>query len=152
MDYRSWVRRGLLNTHERVQLCTADMTDEEAGRVVAGLTPAIWQVGHVVVTEAGYAQRGGIAVDVPPSYETFFKMGTGGAAKYPPLAEVRRAFEETHRALLDAAATADFAGPAEGRAYSNVGEMLVAACVHRAYHIGKLTSLRALLEKRRLFG
>jgi hypothetical protein len=128
------------------------MTDEEAGRVVNGLTPAIWQVGHLVVSEAGYAQRAGIPVEVPSSYEGLFKMGTGGAAKYPPLADVRQAFEATHRSLLDAAATADYDQTIEGRAYSNIGELLVSSCVHRGYHIGKLTTLRALLEKKRLFG
>jgi len=153
MDFRSWVTRGLVNTHERVQLCTADLTDEEAGRVLAGkLTPMIWQVGHVTLTEAGYAQRGAVPVELPGSYETFFKMGTGGQAKYPPLADVRRAFDATHQALLKVASTADYATPAEGRAFSNIGEMLVGACIHRGYHIGKMTTLRALLEKKRLFG
>ena len=152
MDYRSWPTRGLMATHERVQLCTADVTDEEAGRVVSGLTPIIWQIGHVALIDAGYGQRGGVPVELPRSYETLFKAGTGGAAKYPPLAEMRQAFEAAHQALLKVASTADFATPVEGRAYSNVGEMLVAACIHRAYHIGKMTTLRALLEKKRLFG
>jgi len=151
-DYRTLVTRGLINTHERVQLCTADLSDEEAGRVVVGLTPMIWQVGHVTMTEVGYAKRSGVAVEVPSSYEALFKMGTGGQATYPPLADVRQAFEATHQALLKVASTADFATPVEGRGYSNIGEMLVGACVHRGYHIGKMTTLRALLEKKRLFG
>jgi hypothetical protein len=151
-EYRAGLTRGLLNTHERVQLCTADLTDEEANRVVAGLTPIIWQAGHVVLTEAGYAKRGGAPVELPPSFETLFKMGTGGQAKYPPLAEVRQAFETTHQALLKIAASGNLATPTEAPSYSNVGEMLVGANVHRAYHIGKMTTLRALLEKKRLFG
>ena len=81
-------------------------------------------------------------------------MGTGGAAKYPPLAEVRQAFEATHQALLKTAATADYDAPTPrpGNSYANVGELMVSACVHRAYHIGKMTTLRALLGKDRLFG
>jgi len=154
MDYRSWPTRGMIATHERVQLCTADLNDEEAGRVISGLTPIIWQLGHVTLTEAGWAKFGGVPVELPSAYATFFKMGTGGEAKYPPLAEVRQAFEATHQAILKAAATADYAAPTptQGHSYSNVGELMVSVCIHRGYHIGKMTTLRALLGKRRLFG
>lgn len=151
-DYRAALTRGLVNTHERVLLCAADLTDEEGGRVVAGLTPIVWQVGHVCATEVGYTKRGGMPVELPPSYEALFKMGTGGQATYPPLADVRQSFEATHQALLKIASGADLAAPVDVRGYANVGEMLVSASVHRAYHIGKMTTLRALLEKKRLFG
>ncbi|MFN3286306.1 MAG: hypothetical protein ACK45F_08505 [bacterium] len=36
--------------------------------------------------------------------------------------------------------------------YRNVGEMLALSAYHRGYHIGKMTTVRALLGKRRLFG
>lgn len=151
-----WNTRSINTTHDRVQLCTADLTDEEAARVVAGLTPMIWQLGHITLIEAGWTKLAGVPVELPQSYKAFFSIGTGGAAAYPPLAEMREAFEATHQALLKAAATADYAAPIPGASerlsYSNVGELMVSACVHRGYHIGKMTTLRALLGKPRLFG
>jgi hypothetical protein len=48
--------------------------------------------------------------------------------------------------------TAQLDAPAEGRSYSTVEEMLVFAVYHRGYHVGKITTLRALLKKPRLFG
>jgi hypothetical protein len=153
MDAKAMPARGIMSTHERVTLCTADLTDEEAGRVISGLTPVIWQLGHITLTEAGWVTLAGVPVELPGSYATLFKRGTGGRAEYPLLAEVRQAFERTHEALLKAAATADYdtPTPSEGRSYSNVAELMVSACVHRGYHIGKMTTLRALLGKRQLF-
>jgi len=153
MDFASMVMRGLSFTHERLRLCTADLTDEEAGRVLAGqLTPAVWQLGHVALVDTGHARRSGGAYALPTRYEDVFKIGTGGEAAYPPLAEVWQNFDGAHQAIVKIATTVDLTTPAEGRAYSNVGEMLVQVCIHRSYHIGKLTTLRALLGKRRLFG
>jgi hypothetical protein len=40
----------------------------------------------------------------------------------------------------------------DGRNYRTAGEMLVFAIYHRGYHVGKATTLRALLKKPRLFG
>jgi len=153
MDAASMVRRGLESTYDRLQRCVADLTDEEAGQMLAGqLTGATWQLGHTVLVDAAVIKRAGGTSAVPDAYGDLFKMGSGGQALYPPLADVRKALDGTQAALLHLAATADYGTPVEGQNYLNVGEMLVFNCVHRGYHIGKLTTLRALLRKQRLFG
>jgi hypothetical protein len=82
----------------------------------------------------------------------FFKAGTGGPADYPSLGQVWEAFDRGHSTLVEAARSADMTRPVEGPMYANVGEMLIYASVHRGYHIGKMTTLRALLNKPILFG
>ena len=90
-------------------------------------------------------------------HHSLFKTGSGGAADYPPLSEVVRAFDETQEALAHAAAEATLETPIEvpagrPRVFTNIAEMFSFADAHRWYHIGKITSLRALLGKPRLFG
>ncbi|HXX39289.1 MAG TPA: DinB family protein [bacterium] len=153
MDAASIVKRGFESTYERLKRCAADLTDEEARRVLAGqLTGATWQIGHTALIDANVVRRAGGTFAVPDGYESLFKMGSGGSAAYPPLADLLNLLERTQAALLQIAATGDYARPVEGQNYSNVGEMLVFNCVHRGYHIGKLTTIRALLGKPRLFG
>lgn len=153
MDAKPIVVQQLGISHDRLKQCIDDLTDEEARRLLAGaLSPVVWQLGHVAVMDASFAQRAGGTHTVPARFTDLFKMGSGGAADYPPLSDVWGAFEASHQALLATAQTADYTKPIEGRAYSNVGEMLTYASAHRTYHIGKMTSLRALLGKKRLFG
>jgi len=149
---RALIAYGLETSHARVLRCVEDLTEEEARDAPHGLTPIIWQLGHLVVSDAGYLRRAGGAIALPPRYGDLFAMGTGGRAEYPPLAEVRGRFEPIHRALLDVARTADYGAPVEGRSYRTVGELLAFVAYHRGYHIGKMTTLRALLRKPRLFG
>ncbi len=80
--------------------------------------------------------------------------GTGGAADYPPLSEVVQTLEDTHETLMRTMAEVKLETPVEGPpgSFTNIGEMFSFATVHRWYHIGKITSLRALLGKPRLFG
>ncbi len=153
MDINAMISQQLDLSHERVKRCVADLTDEEARRVLAGmLTPVIWQLGHLAVVDAGVVQRGGGSYTVPPRYVDLFKQGTGGQADYPPLEEVSATFDGAQWALLTVAREADYTKPVEARAYTNVGEMLIFVNQHRGYHIGKMTTLRALLTKPRLFG
>jgi hypothetical protein len=119
---------------------------------LAGLAPIVWQVGHLVWADSSMARRVDGTSGMPDGYADLFKTGTGGDAAYPPLAEVKEALDRAQQSLEAAARTADPATPLEARNYSNVGEMLLFACFHRGYHIGKMTTLRALLKKPRLFG
>ncbi len=91
---------------------------------------------------------------MPAGYEALFKRGTGGGGgeTYPSLDEVKAAFDRAQQSLQNAARTVDLGTPVEARNYGNIGEMLVFTCYHRGYHIGKMTTLRALLKKARLFG
>ncbi|MDR7419885.1 MAG: DinB family protein [Armatimonadota bacterium] len=144
---------GLQATHTRLQRCLEDLSEDEARTSPAGgLSPLIWQAGHVATTDFAFARRAGGQTPVPPGYETLFQMGTGGQADYPPLAAVRRNVDRAQQILEALTKTATLDAPADGRSYRTVGEMLVFAAYHRGYHIGKMTTLRALLKKPRLFG
>ncbi len=153
MDMRSMLAQQLTVSYDRAKRCIADLSDEEARRMLAGkLTPVIWQLGHIVVVDSSFVGRAGGTYAVPPRFVDLFKQGTGGQADYPPLGDAAAAFDGVQQALLRAAREADFAKPVDGRAYTNVGEMMMYVSAHRNYHIGKMATLRALLAKPRLFG
>ncbi|HLJ59832.1 MAG TPA: DinB family protein [bacterium] len=154
MDKNAMIAQQLGISHERLRLCVADLADEDAGRVHAGLlAPIVWQLGHVALVDAGFVQKAGGTCTIPPRFDELFRAGSGGAADYPPLADVWAAFDAAHEALLEVARTVDGATPVDGRGrYHNVGEMLIFCTYHRGYHVGKITTLRALLGKPRLFG
>ncbi len=153
MELQQMILGQLLATRQRILRCLEDLSDDEARRTPTGnLSPVIWQVGHLAWADAGYAGRADRAPTLPPAFEGLFKTGTGGVAAYPPLAQVTDAFNVAQQALEAVARSADLEQSLEARAYTNVGEMLIFACYHRGYHVGKMTTLRALLGKPRLFG
>jgi uncharacterized damage-inducible protein DinB len=143
---------GLQSTHTRLQRCLEDLTEQEAGAKPDGLTPIIWQAGHVATTDFAFARRADGHTEPPAGYEALFQMGTGGADSYPPLAEVRAALDRAQEILEQLSGEAPLDAPVKGRSYATVGEMLIFAAYHRGYHVGKVTTLRALLKKPRLFG
>lgn len=149
---RELITYGLETTYARVVMCVDDLSEEDARERPSRLTPVIWQLGHLVIRDSGYLTRAGGSIEIPAAYEAIFKMGTGTAVDYPMLAEVRRYFETVQRGLLDAARSTDLAKPVEGRSYRTAGEVLTFTAYHRGYHVGKMTTLRALLGKPRLFG
>lgn len=153
MDIKELVLYGLRATHTRALRCVDDVTDEEARRRPGdSLASIVWQLGHLALTDKGYLERLGASSSVPESFEGLFKTGTGGPANYPSLVEVRAAFDDGQHRLEAAAQEADFGTPVDARSYGTVGEMLIFGCYHRGYHIGKMTTLRALFGKPRLFG
>jgi hypothetical protein len=157
MDNRALIQHQLAVSHQTVKVCLNDLAEGEAGRLPnALLSPVVWQVGHLAFTNTSFINRAGLtsATTLPESYAALFKTGTGGAADYPSLSEVAKAFDETHEALMRVVAEAKLETPIEGPRglFHNVGEMFSFADAHRWYHIGKITSLRALLAKPRLFG
>lgn len=152
MDPRSIVAYGLTASFTRVQRCVEDISETEAGGTPNNLTPIIWQLGHLALTDGGFLRLAGGTSPAPDSFKVLFKTGSGGPADYPPLAEVRPVFEAAQRKLQELAQSADLIQPVESRNFATIGEMLVFAAYHRGYHIGKMTTLRALLGKPRLFG
>lgn len=61
--------------------------------------------------------------------------------------------EEWSARLRQLALEGDLTQRIEGvRSYRSVGEALLFLTYHRGYHIGKITTLRALLGKQRVFG
>ncbi len=153
MNSQQMVLQLLSATHQRVLRCLEDLSEDDAQRSPAGnLSPIIWQAGHLAFADARYAVRADRLYALPAAFEGLFKGGTGGTGAYPALTEVRMAFNTAQRAIEDVAKSVDLARPVDAQAYKNVGEMLMFACYHRGYHIGKMATLRALLGKPRLFG
>lgn len=150
MDAKGYVTNMLELSHARVREAIDGVSDADARRVQAGkLTPIVWQVGHLALVDGIYVRRAGGESPVPARYAELFKQGSGGEQDYPPLSEVWKVFDETHRALMDRASGANYEGPidAPGSAYKTVGAMLMYSSYHRGYHIGKIMSLRGLLGK-----
>lgn len=160
MDDRALIQHQLATSHQIVKTSLGDITEAEASKLPETiLAPVIWQVGHLAFSNKAFIERAGAtpAAVLPERYAALFKTGTGGAADYPPLGEVVKAFDETHDALVRTVAEAKLETPIEvppgrPRVFTNLGEMFSFADAHRWYHIGKITSLRALLGKPRLFG
>jgi len=157
VDDRALIQQQCAASHQIVKYCLADLSDEEARRMPnATLSPVVWQVGHLALTNLGFLKRADIvpATALPESYTALFDTGTGGNADYPPLGTVVKAFDDSHEALMRGVAGANLGTPNEGPLglWKNLAEMLAFSNTHRWYHIGKITSLRALLGKPRLFG
>ena len=130
-----------------------DVTEEEATQRPQGLAPIVWQVGHLVISEAGLIKNiSGVDMALPENYSHLFASGTSGEGSFPPLAEVRDAFARSQQELLRIA-QGDLGRAVDGgRFYSNVAGALLFADRHRWYHIGKIMTLRSLLGKPRLLG
>ncbi|TMJ03789.1 MAG: DinB family protein [Bacillati bacterium ANGP1] len=152
MDPRSIVVYGLTASFTRVQRCVEDVSDSEAVQTPHNLTPIIWQLGHLALSDGGFLRLAGGTSPAPELFKGFFKTGSGGPAGYPPLGEVKPVFEAAQRELERLAQFANLEQPVESRNCATIGEMLIFAAYHRGYHIGKMTTLRALLGKPRLFG
>jgi uncharacterized damage-inducible protein DinB len=145
---------GLNATHERISKVLDDLTDDDARRQPApGLAPIVWQAGHIALIDAQYARRVDQQTAAPAGFEDLFKIGTGGEpAAYPSLSAVRAVVDAAQRAMVAIATTRPASTPVDSPRYKTVGEMLTFAVYHRGYHVGKITTLRAMLKKPRLFG
>ena len=156
MNTRTLLQDQLGATHQILVRSVGDVSYAESRQMpIATLSPVIWHPGHLVVIDGYIARKAGRrAAAAPAEYALLFKTGTGGQADYPPLDEIASAFDDTHEALGRALAESKLDAPNEGPGglWKDVGGMFVFANNHRWYHIGKITSLRALLGKRRLFG
>ena len=157
MDTRSLIQNSLGASHQIVKQTLSEVSDEEARRMPdATLSPIVWQLGHLAVSNMNFIQRAGAtsATALPERYPGLFKTGTGGTADYPSLTEVVKAFDDSHDALMRVAAEVNLEAPNEGPRglWSDVAGAFAFSNVHRWYHIGKVASLRALLGKPRLFG
>jgi hypothetical protein len=157
VDDRALLQQQLAVSHQIVKHCLNDLSDEDARRMPnATLSPIVWQVGHLAMTNVSFIQRAGLtpATPLPENYPDLFKTGTGGKADYPEMQAVVRAFDDTHEALMRALSEATLDSPNEGPRglWKNQAEMFGFSNTHRWYHIGKINSVRALLGKPRLFG
>lgn len=150
---RSYVRHLLQVTADRILEALADLSDAELRARPHDLAPALWQVGHVAISDAKAAIRAGEGVVVPDGYAALLTRGTSGDAELPPREDVLGFFREAHEHLLRLA-EGDLDRPAVSRsgAYQTVAGGLAYHIYHRGYHHGKIMTLRALLGKPRLLG
>lgn len=151
------IQEQFAGSHQLVKRSLGEVSDEEARRVIdESLAPIIWQVGHLAWADLYLLKAAGASpsVTLPDTFTEMFKSGTGGRAAYPPLDSVLRAFDEAHGAVLKAAADLDPDAPRESShgLWKNAGGVLLFLNDHRWYHVGKMTSLRAMLGKPRVFG
>ena len=153
MELRELVKGALLAGTGMLDRTLADLSEEEAARRPQGLTPIVWQVGHLAFHEARLAkQLTGAEIALPETYKDLFEYGSSGEGPFPPLAEVREYFAKGQQELLKAA-DGDLSRAVDGgRLYSTVAGALMFADRHRWYHIGKIMTLRGLLQKPRLLG
>ena len=152
MNIQELTLYGLTATFTRINRCLEDISEEESRRLPSGLTPLVWQAGHIALSDVTFASRADGTLKAPAGYEALFGRGTGGEAAYPPFAEVKAALNRSNLALETVAKTADPNTAVDSPNFHNVGEMLLFVAYHRGYHVGKMTTLRALLHKPRLFG
>jgi len=153
IDPRTLLAEMLDGTARRIQRVLTDITEADARARPYGLTPIVWQVGHIALVDARALLRSGVAVEVPAAFEPLFTTGSGGDADYPPLASVVPVLDGVNDRLRQLAREGDLNRTVEGtRSYTTVGEALLFLVYHRGYHIGKITTLRALLGKARVFG
>ncbi|MFS8534534.1 MAG: DinB family protein [Limnochordales bacterium] len=153
MELRELVKGALIAGAGMIDRALADLSEEEAAQRPHGLTPIVWQVGHLTVSEARMVhQLTGAELALPEKYKDLFEYGTSGEGPFPPLAEVREYFTRGQQELLKAA-DGDLSRAVDGgRLYSTVAGALMFADRHRWYHIGKIMTLRGLLQKPRLLG
>ncbi|MBO8141925.1 MAG: DinB family protein [Firmicutes bacterium] len=151
MSLNELVRWDIENTGRMVDLVLQDVTPEEAVKRPSGLAPVVWQLGHLAVADGAIAQAlSGDDGLVPDRYKGLFARGTAGDGPFPPLAEVKDVFARIQARLLELAG-GDLERPVDGgRLYATAGQALLFANRHRWYHIGKIMTLRALLDKPRL--
>ncbi|MGH7187137.1 MAG: DinB family protein, partial [Pseudomonadota bacterium] len=130
MDTRSVALFGLTATFTRINRCLEDISDDEARRLSSGLTPIIWQAGHIAASDFTFAARADGTSKVPAGYDALFSRGTGGEAQYPSLTEVKGTLARAQQALEAVARTADLNAPLDAPNYGNVGEMLTFVAYH----------------------
>ncbi|HVH31711.1 MAG TPA: DinB family protein [bacterium] len=152
MDVREAIQYGLTATYARMLRAVEDVSDVEARQIRHDLSPLIWQLGHIALSDGGFLRLAGGMSPAPETFKGFFRTGSGGPADYPSLAEVRTIADAAQRDLMQVARLGELSQRVESRNYSTVGEMLIYAAYHRGYHVGKMTTLRALLGKPRMFG
>jgi len=129
-----------------------DLTEDEMQRSMAGgLSPVIWQVGHVAVSDAFFARLCGSDVTVPEGLDVLFGRGTGGAKPYPSFAEIKPVYERVQSALEAIVQSAEMGRAVESKNFKTVADALGFNCFHRGYHIGKICTLRALMGRQPLF-
>src|SRR2546425_10562175 len=99
MDPRSIAVYGLTASFTRVQRCVEDVSDGEAAQTPNNLTPIVWQLGHLALSDGGFLRLAGGTSPAPELFKGLFKTGSGGPADYPPVGEGKPGVEAAQREL-----------------------------------------------------
>jgi hypothetical protein len=142
-----------INRTNRILLRTLeDLSADELQRSpVSGLSPVIWQVGHVAATDAYFARMCGADVTLLEEFTGLFGRNSGGAKPYPGLADVKPVYEMGQQTLEALSQSAEMGRAIESKNFKTVADALSFNCFHRGYHIGKICTLRALMGRQPLF-
>jgi hypothetical protein len=142
-----------INRTNRILLRTLeDLSADELQRSpVSGLSPVIWQVGHVAATDAYFARMCGADVTLLEEFRGLFGRNSGGAKPYPGLVEVKPVYEMGQQTLEALTQSAEMGRAVESKNFKTVADALSFNCFHRGYHIGKICTLRALMGRQPLF-
>lgn len=157
MSQRETMRQQLDNTHGALLAATEGLSADEMTRIAApGLAPVIWQLGHLAAAEAWIGGFAGGTFAPPKEFSELFGSGTGTApARYPSFAQVKEAFAGANQSLVKIALEADYETKTDtplNKYFGTIGAMLPFLLFHRGWHMGKVTTLRTMLGKVRLFG
>src|SRR2546428_6528557 len=85
VDSRDVIRFGLTASFTRTQRCVEDVSDGEAAQTPNNLTPIVWQLGHLALSDGGFLRLAGGTSPAPELFKGLFKTGSGGPADHPPL-------------------------------------------------------------------
>src|SRR5438093_10905926 len=97
VDSRDVIRFGLTASFTRVLRCVEAVSEAEAGQLPNNLSPVIWQLGHLALSDGGFFRLAGGTSPEPVSFNGVFRTGSGGAQDYPPLSDVRAVCDDVHQ-------------------------------------------------------
>jgi hypothetical protein len=126
----------------------------------AGLGHAAWQVGHLAVSQValvhGRCFGKAMSDHLPESYKALFGRGStpvAEQAKYPPIAEIRSAFDRVQAEslqLVGRMSEADLSAATIGDPhplFSTKGGAAAMAAMHETFHAGQIAMIRRFAGK-----
>lgn len=139
--------------HKMVADMIWGIPDEQACAQVPGaVNHKLWTMGHLAQSNQWFASLiDGQPITVPAEWDKLFGMGsqpTGDPAAYPPIADVRAAFEVSNERLCAAIESLDdveIIGPPAGDGGGFVHDKLdsaLKAAWHDGWHLGQIAGLR----------
>jgi hypothetical protein len=118
--------------------------------------PMVWMAGHLAQSRANLARLLGVEQEIP--WPTLFKRDVAAptSEEYPPLPEIRRAWEMAGRALrtrLQGMSDGELQADLQVKIPSTDGTLrgaIVFALFHEGYHVGQMGLVRRTLGRERI--
>lgn len=147
--------------HDMLTKAAAFPDDKTTAQAPGQPNHCLWTLGHITLTyEWASGALDGKKSTLPEAWNGLFGMGSKPAADakaYPPMAEVRKAYEQAYARLAGIAASLTPAQLNEsvkestGGFASTKADMLYKTAWHDGWHLGQLTTLRKFLGLPALF-